>query len=499
MTRHTVLTAWSVFCVGMLLWPLAGAGALIQRDMVVLPHPAVSLSALGFGDLPARNAPQDGALALVGVLVDAAFVTRLCLLAGALAGAAGAAALARQVTGGSRIAPQITAVTVTVVNPFVVERLVQGHWSLVVATWLLPMIAWAGLVGNRAVLLLGAWAASLTPTGAVLGITVAVTCSLGRRGQMWFTGVVGAVVSLPWLVPALVDGAGTGADGAAVFAPRAEHLVGTVGALAGLGGIWNGAAVPVSRASGFAVFGVLLAALLLTGVRRCPRPILVLAGIGFGIAVGWWLMPAFAAWLLANLPGAGLLRDAQKYVALAVPAYCALAALVADRRGILGCVVIILAVLQVPDAPRAVGALQPLPADPAWVELANVADGRDVLVTDTGTITTYRGRTVLDPRAKAISLVEPGALRVDGELTDAPNPRWIEAVTAWREGDVKTVRSSGIGVVVDDGVLHELGTDHPRRGWRWWLGIGLTMLWLSVPLTVVLPRHLPRDQRIEHQ
>nr|WP_232959271.1 hypothetical protein [Corynebacterium marambiense] len=481
------MTAWSVFCVGVLLWPIAGAGALIQRDMVVLPHPALSLSALGFGDLPARNAPQDGVLAVVGSFADASFVTRLFLLVAGFSGAAGAAALARHVTGGSRVLPQITSVTLTVVNPFVVERLAQGHWSLVVAAWMLPAVAWAGLVGNRIVLVVGMWAASLTPTGALLGITVALVCSWRRRQLRLLAAGVGTVASLPWLVPALLGVPGTGIGGATAFAPRAEHLVGTAGALAGLGGIWNGAAVPASRSAGFAVFGVLLAVALSTGLRRCPRPLLVLAGAGLGIAVAWWLFPWAAEWLLLHVPGAGLLRDAQKYVALAVPAFSALAALAVDRRWLIGGLVIVLAVLQVPDAPRAVVSLRPVPVDPAWVELSEIAAGRDVLVPDAGTITTYRGRTTLDPRAKAVSLVEPGGLRVDGELTDQPNPRWVTAVEAWRDGDIDAVRSTGIGVVVDGGETHDLG-GAPRRGWRWWLGLGLTGLWFVVPFTVVFLR-----------
>ncbi|MCK7643223.1 hypothetical protein JIM95_010775 [Corynebacterium sp. CCM 8835] len=494
MIRRTVLTAWSVLCVGVLLWPLVGAGALIQRDMVVLPHPALSLSALGFGDLPARGAPQDGVLALAGMLVDASVLARLLLLLAGLAGAAGAAALARHVTGGDRLGPQLAAVTVTIANPFVVERLVQGHWSLVITAWLLSGIAWAALTGNLTALTAGLWAASLTPSGAVLGIAVAVACSWHRPRQVPAAAGIGLLVTLPWLVPALLGGAGTGAGGATAFAPRAEHLVGTAGALLGLGGIWNGTAVPASRSAGFAVFGVLLAVLLAAGIRRCPRPLLILAGTGFGIALGWWLLPGAATWSLAHVPGAGLLRDAQKYVVLAVPAFAALAALVADRRVLLAGAVILLAVLQVPDAPRAVGVLQPVPADPAWTRLAEVADGRDVLITDAGTIITYRGRTVVDPRSKALPLVDPGALRVDGELTDAPNPRWVRGVESWRGGDTDGVRAAGIGVVVDDGAVHDLGGS-PRRDWRWWLGLGLTGSWLAVPVLTAVLRRAPAVRR----
>ena len=38
------------------------------RDWVVVPHPALNPDNFGTGDLPARNAPQDGVLALWGSL-----------------------------------------------------------------------------------------------------------------------------------------------------------------------------------------------------------------------------------------------------------------------------------------------------------------------------------------------------------------------------------------------------------------------------------------------
>ncbi|WP_232621958.1 hypothetical protein [Corynebacterium glucuronolyticum] len=50
-------------------WFLFLPGVLVHRDMVVVDHPA--LSAWNFGTAPgvaARNAPQDGVLALVGLV-----------------------------------------------------------------------------------------------------------------------------------------------------------------------------------------------------------------------------------------------------------------------------------------------------------------------------------------------------------------------------------------------------------------------------------------------
>lgn len=112
----------------LLLWPLALPGDLALRDMLVLDSPALSPSALGLGDLAARNVPQDGLLAVVGLLLPASWVARLLILAGGVAGVVGAVWLARLV-GGGRLGA-CAAVTVVLWNPFVVERLLQGHWSL---------------------------------------------------------------------------------------------------------------------------------------------------------------------------------------------------------------------------------------------------------------------------------------------------------------------------------------------------------------------------------
>ena len=207
--RHVFLPAYAVFLVGLLLWPLASPGALIHRDMVVVPHPSLSLSAFGCGDLPARNAPQDGVLALAGQLIDASFLARLLLLTAALLGAYGAVALARYVQAGT--VGTAAAMTITIYTPFVVERLLQGHWSLVMAAWLLPGIAAWGFTGQWRLQVVALWLASLTPTGAITALIVG-TCTATRR---WFLLCVGLLTCLPWLIPALLDPATSSPGGAA--------------------------------------------------------------------------------------------------------------------------------------------------------------------------------------------------------------------------------------------------------------------------------------------
>lgn len=444
--------------------------------MLILDAPALSPAALGFGDLPARNVPQDGVLAVVGTLVPASWFVRVLLVGAAVAGAVGAGWLARQRRGSAW--GTAAAITVVLWNPFVVERLLQGHWSLVIAAWLLPLIAAAGLAGRTWIAWLAMWVASLTPTGALFSLLTGVATA--RRHRWWTLGV-GVVACLPWMVPGLLaaSSAVSSPESVTAFAPRAEGFVGTLGSLLGLGGIWNADAVPASREVGFALAGVALFAVLLTGVRRCPPPLLVLAGVGLVGAVAAWLLPEILAWAVSTVPGAGLLRDAQKLVMLALPAYAALAGGLRPRW--LAIVALVLALLQVPDAPRALRQLTPveLGVDREFVDFAA---GRDVFFADrSGLSLLPDGRVIVDPYAKALSVVESGALTVDGVLVDPPSQRWVAAQEAWAWRDLDTLEELGVGVVVDGEQVVE--TDAPRRVAP--LGVALLGLWLVIPLAVV--------------
>jgi hypothetical protein len=127
-----------------------------------------------------------------------------------------------------------------------------------------------------------------------------------------------------------MSGHGSGsALGVAAFAPRAEPGLGTLGSLASLGGIWNGEAVPDSRTTLFAVSAALvLLAVLLAGLPTAARrpaaiPLLALAAVAVVVPAvlatgpGIHLLSA----VIDAAPGLGVLRDGQKWVALAVPGY----------------------------------------------------------------------------------------------------------------------------------------------------------------------------------
>ena len=467
-TRRILLWAWTTVLLGSLLWPLAAPGELLLRDMSVVDHPALSLNALGFGDLPSRNAPQDGVLALLGFL-PVSWIVRTMLLVAGFAGAWGA----------MRLGPsKFLAVTVAIYNPFVVERLLQGHWSLVMAVWLLPLVV--ALRRHPRWQVVAIWAASLTPTGAV----VAAVTGVASSKRKCFTTLCSFLSWLPWLIPALLATPTSG--GALTFAIRSETYAGTLGTALGLGGIWNAGAVPASRELGFAVAGILLFAILLAGFKNCPWVLALLAVVGFVGAIGPWLMPNLFTWTIAYVPGAALFRDSQKLLMLAIPAYVCLAAGVKSP---LSWVATGLALLQIPDAPREVSVIRPSSAHVESVEaLAELADGRDTLIIGQGPLVTREdGIPVVDPRTKALSVVESGELRVDGIITDAPSQRWTEATQAWAAGDIERLEELGVGVVVGGDTITETSAP-PQHGWKYYLGVGLTVLWMALPLGLLLRR-----------
>lgn len=454
--------------------PLLSRGYLLQRDAVSTPRSYLTDAALGLGDAPPRAVPQDALVAALSHVVDGGVLVSALLGLGLWAAGWGAAALARELLSVS-IGPQLVACTAAVWNPYVAERLLQGHWSLLVGYGALP---WTALAAHRLrtsrctglrqrTLGWAAWAGclaagALTPTGALLTGVVGVPL-VGRR-RLVPAAALWCAASAPWLVATALSRTGTEAAdpaGVAAFAARAEPLLGTLGSLAGLGGIWNADAVPLSRTTPMAfVATALLLLLVATGVAGVARHgtrsgtvaapteardqaatvtrrvllalsafALVLPALGatsWGLRVGELATP----WV----PGAGLLRDTQKYVALAVPAYtlcvaagCRTAAdTIAGRRrrpamGAAALLFVVAIVAPLPDLAWGVaGALRPTQYPQGWRQVAGllVGDG-DVAVLPAGMFRKFAflGATpVLDPAPRLLprTVLQTGELRVHG-------------------------------------------------------------------------------------
>ncbi|MGV0352831.1 hypothetical protein [Corynebacterium confusum] len=502
--RAACLVAVAAACIASVTWPFLLPGELVWRDMVVPADMALSPANFGGGDLPARALPQDGLLALAAQLVPAHWLVRALVIGSAGAAAWGGWRLTRLCAPAPRHSSEpvvdrrllgpAAAIAVCVLNPLVVERLLQGQWSIAVAAWLGPAIAAAGLAGRRP----GQWAAmfvsSLTPTGALTGALMGIATARRRLA----TALYGLALCLPWALPGLlgvVRGTAPGMDAAAAvaaFAPRAEAHAGLLVTVLGLGGVWNAEAVPASRQAGFALFGVLLIAVVALGWARLSRPgrgagslrwpagggaLLVLAALGLGGVLLGAVFPGPLAWVVDTVPGGGLLRDSQKFLALAVPAYAVGLGAVRGPSAAAGLVAV---ALLVPDAARAVAPLQPRPAgtDSALVRQLG---GRDTLFADRPELVEVPGGVAVDPYAKVAAKVQSGALRVDGAVVDYPAPRWVATQRAWQDRDLRRLERLGVGAVVEGGqIVAETDAGPQPRPW------GLVVAWLLTPLAARL-------------
>ncbi len=345
------------------LGPLLGRGYVLTYDMVFVPRLELTRGLLGLDTAVARAVPADLLVALTSRLVPADLVQKL-ILAGVFVGAAAGAA---RLVPSRSLAARAAAAVLYAWNPFLYERLVMGHWGLLVSYAALPWVARAALglrVAKPAavprLILSLAVAASGSPSGgliaALLALGVAATPPLGavdspgnRSGESATLPLRGAahrkvgfgpargaalvatvalVANGPWLVPSLLRPGGVPVrpEGAEAFAARPDGPLGTVGSLIGLGGIWNALAVPPGLGSWpwlaglVVVLAVAVAGLPLLGRRWPPGAavgLLVAAGAGLVVAAAPALpgLRSLAELVVAQVPGGGLIRDSHKFVA----------------------------------------------------------------------------------------------------------------------------------------------------------------------------------------
>lgn len=383
--------------------PLLGPGYLLLRDAVSTPRSYLSDTALGLTAAP-RATPQDFAVALASQVVDGGILVKALLVLGLWLAGWGAARLVATALPEAGSAGQFVATTLAIWNPYVAERLLQGHWSLLVGYGCLPWVATtmlqlrSGPGGWARVCELAFWIAlaGLTPTGLLLAAAVALACVFvpgDGRSRLFcaaLTGVVALVGALPWLCAAALGSSlssHTEANtlGVNAFAPRAEPGLGTLVSLASLGGIWNGAAVPGSRTTLFAVVSAaLLLAVVAVGLpaalhRPVAVPLLVLALVAVVVPAILATGPGLHVLrtVVDAVPGLGVLRDGQKWVALAMPGYALAAGGVVvtlrDRlrptaTAAICCAALLLAL---PDLAWGVwGRLEPVHYPPGWARVA---------------------------------------------------------------------------------------------------------------------------------
>ena len=419
------------------LWP----GFILTYDMVFTPRQSLLPDSLGLGSSLPRAVPQDAVVALVEVVVPGELLQKAILLAIPLLAGFGMLRLLRD----APLPARIVASTLAVWNPYVAERLVIGHWGLLLAYALAP---WAlavaldmrrGRPGSPVSLVLLIAAGSLTPSGSILLLVLALPIavlpgSAARVRTKALTCVSGLACALPWLLPAVLNPALTNVDagGARVFALRDEGMGVALTAM-GLGGIWNADVVLPSRAWPLAT-AVAVALFLLgtVGVRPLARHVgraaviwwIAVAIVGLAAAIASSVAPSAWGAVLDVVPGAGIVRDAQKLLAplallVAAAAGMGVARLLirvrdAAVRGALLALVVIIPIAALPDlAWGASGRLQAVAYPSAWSEV------RDTLATD--------------PRPGDVAVLPWSAFRQfpwnsQRTLLD-PAPRWLTRPT----------------------------------------------------------------------
>lgn len=470
--------------------PLFGPGYLLLRDAVSTPRSHLSDAALGLSEAAPRALPQDFAIALASWAVDGGVVVKALLTTGLWLAGWGAARLVSTVLPGAGLPGEFVAATVAVWNPYTAERLLQGHWSLLVGYGCLPWVAVAVTrlrTGSGGWWPLVAWIAlaGLTPTGLMLAAVVALVsiavpgAGRSRRGCAAVSLAVAALSAAPWLVASVAAGSlsSTQAEpsaGVAAFAARAEPGLGTVGSLAGLSGIWNGQAVPDSRTTLFAALAtVVLLSVLLLGLPTALRtpatvPFLVLAVAAVVLPAAAATGPGLAALeaLIRAVPGLGVLRDGQKWVALAVPGYALAsgAAVLTLRRRVppvaaaAVCCVAVMAVL--PDLAWGVGGKVTAVRYPqGWTTVAAAinADPRPVAVLPPDVMREFPwagAAPVLDPLPRWVSadVLTTGDLVIGGQTVPGEGTRAREIQRLVASGaDADELVRTGVGWVVVEG------------------------------------------------
>ena len=477
----------------LVLAPMLAPGFVLSYDMVFTPQQPLDLEAVGVGVSLPRAVPVDAVVAAVETVVPGTVLQKAVLVGVLVGGALGAARLGIRTARGTGLHAGVVGVVAAAVfvwNPYVAERLVIGHWSLLVAYAALPWtVSAAWDVRRRTVsawprLLLLLALSAITATGGVIAAVAALAC-VGRRAVARVL-LVAAVVNAPWIVPgALHPLSGTSdADGVAAFSLRPESWLGVLGSALSLGGIWNSEVVPTSREGAVTpVFSLMLLVLAALGatVRRpmappgARRAMAVLAATGLALALTSSIpgLDGLVRWVVTTLPGGGLLRDAHKWLALlALPLALAAgrgAAVIAvalrhrirerSERVVATAGVAALAVLtcvaSVPDLAWGVGSrLSPVQYPRDWYDvraaLSHVSEDEPLVVLPFQTFRSFpwnSGRTVLDPAPRWFrqDILVDDDLPLSGITVSGEDRRAAAVDRALREGDpVVALTSRGV-------------------------------------------------------
>ena len=482
---------WAVLLAVLMLWPVLGTGYVLSYDMVWVPDLALRGDFLGLGSGLPRAVPSDAVVAVLDEVVPGMVLQKLVLLGALVAGGVGAARLAPSAS----LVGQLVAVSFYEWSPFVAERLLIGHWPVLLCYGALPWIIVAArrMREQDRVPVSLFWLLPVASLSASAGLIAAVTLlafALGRRVTRAGVAAVAlvAMANAPWVVSGLLHAGVATTDGAGArdFALSGEgRLPGPVAAL-GLGGIWNAEVVPGAREGLLAwVSLAVVAGLAALGARAWfratgRRDVLAFVGcwcVGWGLAVLTWAAPDQFSWLVAEVPGVGLVRDGARMLALCAPLLCALVAYGSAElsrllprtvpRVPIGLALVLVPVAVLPDAALGLAGKIRVAEYPTSYAAAREAvqalddqgEAHDVLVLP---FTSYRapawnhGHKVLDPVGRYLTpdYVASDELSVDGHTIAGEDPRGAAVRVALAAADAeqraRKLAALGIGTVVTE-------------------------------------------------
>jgi hypothetical protein len=506
------------------LGPGLGRGFLLSYDMVFVPRMPFSAALLGLTGGPPRAVPSDAVVAVASLALPADIVQKIILLLIFVLACSGAAALLDSawaprstdgsVAGGSPLLARLAAGVCYAWNPYVAERLQLGQWALLLGYAALPWVVRVLCAGPERVRL-GRLVCVMIPAaiGGVAAMSVtalaavpAALASPGGRARRLLTVLAAlALLSLPWLIPALAVPVHTDPRGIDAFAPRADTPFGRVGSLLLLSGIWNPQAVPpgfrgaasafwlllvVASACGYVLWvrprrlrsatgsrrGAVAAPRARTGLASAALPGLVIAAVAATSPGRAALRDLVTAW-----PGFAVLRDGQKFLApLALAEAIGLGALAAGvsrevrvraapdhpARAAVAAMIVLAPVVLLPGmAWGLAGRMRPAEYPADWLRARQVIDGDpgrgSVLLLPWAAYRSYpwnSGQAVFDPwarftRREVISSdgLAVGNLNLAQESADSIR---LNRIVTSRGPLTSALRAAGVRyVVVDAGPL----------------------------------------------
>lgn len=481
--ERVAVVGWPLVCALAICAPLLRPGYVLGYDMVFVPRLGLRGDVLGLGTALPRAVPSDALVAVLDNLTGGALLSKLVVVAIPAVAGWGMAALVLELRRG--MIGALAAATLYLWNPYVAERLVLGHWALLLGYAALPWLArsclrlrsdrhdrrdrrgWAGFVLSSA-------ACALSASGGVIAVVLALALTMSwhrRRLPALVLGIT-VVVNAPWWVAGLTaPGSATSDPGAvATFAARDEGYGGVLPTLLTLGGVWNADTVPSSRGGLVSIVcSVLILLIAIAGLRRGwrldPRfttGLLVAALVAVLIAMAGTVAPGMLSDLVGSVPGAGLLRDGQRYLGplvLVVAFGFGLAADLVRFRVATGVAVLLLPVAALPDLALAVDgriAVAEYPDD--WALARPLVTGPGDLMPwpyESYRAPPYAGhRRLLDPVPRYFGrpAVPPDELVVDGVRLAGEDPRATAITAALRSGNDAgpVLLGNGIRWIVED-------------------------------------------------